>query len=220
MTSRAIGRGLARIEPPTSNILVAYAAKAGSTAADGDGLHSPFTLALLKNLVVPDLDIRLSFGRVRDDVIKTTGAKQEPFVYGSLGGDTVTLASLTADDRQDRPIQTDSDLLASRDYEATTKVDTKEAWDLFLRKYPTGFYADLARAQRSKLTGITPTQRPQKNEPSAKPSPSTGRFSGSNISCCLNYYHRNAVGGNPGNACNPATGMGRWNLGLRNWCTF
>jgi len=127
MASRAIGRGLARIEPSTSNTLVAFAAKAGSTAADGDGSNSPFTMALLKNLVVPDLDIRLSLGRVRDEVIKTTAGKQEPFVYGSLGGDTVTLASLTTQDRQDRPIQSDPDLFASRDYEAAGKIGTKEA---------------------------------------------------------------------------------------------
>ena len=48
--TRSIGRGLAKIEPPSSDTLIAFAAKAGSTAADGDGKHSPFTTALLKNL--------------------------------------------------------------------------------------------------------------------------------------------------------------------------
>ncbi len=38
--------------------------------------------ALLKYLVAPGLDIRLSLGRVRDDVMKETSNKQEPFVYG------------------------------------------------------------------------------------------------------------------------------------------
>ena len=28
---------------------------------------------------------------MRDDVLKTTGNKQEPYVYGSLGGDDVSL---------------------------------------------------------------------------------------------------------------------------------
>ena len=46
--SRAIGRGLAKVEPTSPNTLIAYAAKAGSTAADGDGKNSPFTIALLE----------------------------------------------------------------------------------------------------------------------------------------------------------------------------
>ena len=89
--TRSIGRGLARIEPPSTDTLIAFAAKAGSTAADGDGMHSPFTTALLKNLTVPGLDLRIALGRVRDEVMSGTGRKQEPFVYGTLGGTTVSL---------------------------------------------------------------------------------------------------------------------------------
>ncbi len=53
MASRSVGRGLASIEPPTSDTLIAFAAKAGSIAADGDGMHSPFTAALLKHIMTP-----------------------------------------------------------------------------------------------------------------------------------------------------------------------
>jgi len=150
MASRAIGRGLARVEPTASDTLIAFAAKAGLTAADGDGSNSPFTTALLKYLVVPGLDVRLALGRVRDDVLKSTHNAQEPFVYGSLGGATVTLASLTAGERIE-PAGLDVDAAAARDYEIAAKVGTREGWDAFLRKYATGFYADLARAQRAKL---------------------------------------------------------------------
>ena len=89
--TRSIGRGLVRIEPPSSDTLIAYAAKERTTASDGDGKHSPFTTALLKNLTVPGLDLRLALGRVRDDVMEMTRNRQEPFVYGSLGGSTVSL---------------------------------------------------------------------------------------------------------------------------------
>ena len=34
--SRAIGRGLAKVEPSSPNTMIAFAAKAGSTASDGD----------------------------------------------------------------------------------------------------------------------------------------------------------------------------------------
>jgi uncharacterized caspase-like protein len=89
--SRAIGRGLAKIEPETPNTLIAFAAKAGSTASDGDGKNSPFTAALVKYLPRPGLDLRRAFGYARDDVLKATNNKQEPFIYGSLGGDAVAL---------------------------------------------------------------------------------------------------------------------------------
>jgi hypothetical protein len=82
---RSTGRGLARIEP-AGNTLVAYAAKDGTTADDGVGLHSPFTAALLKHLATPGLEIRQLFGFVRDDVEAATSHQQEPYLYGSLGG--------------------------------------------------------------------------------------------------------------------------------------
>src|SRR6187399_422892 len=42
VASRAIARGLAKVEPSSPNTLVAFAAKAGLTALDGDGKNSPF----------------------------------------------------------------------------------------------------------------------------------------------------------------------------------
>jgi hypothetical protein len=89
--SRAIGRGLAKVEPDNPNTLIAFAAKAGSTAMDGDSKNSPFTAALVKYLPKPGLDLRRAFGYARDDVLKATNHKQEPFIYGSLGGDDVAL---------------------------------------------------------------------------------------------------------------------------------
>jgi uncharacterized caspase-like protein len=88
---RAVSTGLTKVEPTSTNTLIAYAAKAGSIAEDGTSGHSPFTAALLGHLIEPGLDVRLALGRVRDDVLKKTGNRQEPFVYGSLGGATVSL---------------------------------------------------------------------------------------------------------------------------------
>jgi uncharacterized caspase-like protein len=93
---RSLSRGLASVEPSRSNSLVAFAAKAGSTADDGTDQHSPFTASLLKHLTSPGLDVRLALGEVRDDVMKATNDRQEPFVYGSLGGATVSLVSAQA----------------------------------------------------------------------------------------------------------------------------
>src|SRR5215216_7548885 len=91
VATRAIGGGLAMMEPMSSDTLIAYAAKAGSIAEDGGGENSPFAAALVKHLSVPGLDIRLAFGRVRDDVLKRSRTRQEPFIYGSLGGESISL---------------------------------------------------------------------------------------------------------------------------------
>ena len=96
VATRAIGRGLAKVEPASPNTLIAYSAKAGSTAADGNGKNSPFTTALSNHLTTPGLDVRRAFGFVRDDVLKSTNNRQEPYVYGSLGGDDVPLVPAPA----------------------------------------------------------------------------------------------------------------------------
>jgi hypothetical protein len=84
--TRSIGRGLPSIEVE-GDVLVAYATKHGTTALDGDGENSPYALALAENMPVPNVDIRVMFGRVRDAVRKTTNNQQEPYTYGSVGGD-------------------------------------------------------------------------------------------------------------------------------------
>jgi len=145
VASRAIGRGLAKIEPTMTDTLVAYAAKAGAVASDGDGQNSPFAIALTKHITEPGLDLRIAFGRVRDDVLKATANRQEPFVYGSLGGDTLALVPAVA-----KPVDPDAE--ARVDYELAAQVGTKEAWDSFLAKHPNGFFANLARGQNAKLT--------------------------------------------------------------------
>ena len=61
--------------------------EAGSVSYDGEGRNSPYTAALVKHLAEPGLDIRLALDQVRDDVQQQTGRRQEPFIYGSLGGD-------------------------------------------------------------------------------------------------------------------------------------
>jgi uncharacterized caspase-like protein len=144
VASRAVGRGLAKVEPSMSDTLIAFAAKAGAIASDGDGQNSPFAAALVKHIAEPGLDLRIAFGRVRDEVLKLTGYRQEPFVYGSLGGDTVALVPQST-----KPADPEAE--ARVDYELAAQIATREAWDAFLAKHPTGFFANLAREQNSKL---------------------------------------------------------------------
>src|SRR5260370_95775 len=149
--ARAVGRGLAKVEPTSPNTLIAFAAKAGSTASDGDSKNSPFTAALVKYLPKPGLDLRKAFGFARDDVLKATNNKQEPFIYGSLGGNDVALVPAAAAPSSATGLS-DPNAPIRRDYELAERIGTKPVWDSFINNYPSGFYTDLAKAQRDRLS--------------------------------------------------------------------
>ncbi|MDH6258394.1 caspase family protein [Bradyrhizobium sp. BR13661] len=147
VASRAIGRGLAKVEPTSPNTIIAFAAKAGSTASDGDAKNSPFATALVERLPTPGLDLGKAFRFVRDDVLKATGYKQEPFVYGSLGGDDVPLVAAKPVVTAPQGPQANPQDSVRRDYELALQAGNRDAWEAFLQAYPDGFYAGLARAQ-------------------------------------------------------------------------
>ncbi len=163
VASRSISRGLAKIEPPMSDTLVAFAAKAGSTAEDGKGAHSPFTTALLDNFTKPGLDVGLALRQVRDQVLTQTGGKQEPFVYGSIGGSIIALvpASAPAPAPGAKPVAPAQSSIeaAVRDYEFAERIGTRQAWDSFLATHSSNpvakYYVDLARAARDKVIAAT-----------------------------------------------------------------
>jgi uncharacterized caspase-like protein len=148
LASRAIGRGLAKVEPTNPNTLIAFASKAGSTASDGDGKNSPFTTALVNHVTKPGLDLRKAFGYVRDDVLKSTSNRQEPYLYGSLGGDDLPL--IPAKPTATGP-QADPQTAVRRDYELALQLGTRDGWEAFLSQYSDGFYANLAKGQLKKI---------------------------------------------------------------------
>jgi uncharacterized caspase-like protein len=151
VASRSIGRGLARIEPTISDTLIAFSAKAGSIALDeSSGRNSPFTSALLRHLTTPNLDIRLAFGRVRDEVMKSTGRKQEPFLYGSLGGDAISLLPSAVEllPSENAPSRINE---AAQAWAATKDSTSQAALAAFISRYDGTYYADLARARLQDL---------------------------------------------------------------------
>src|SRR5438445_900177 len=168
VASRAIGQGLAKVEPTSPNVLIAYSAKAGSTAADGDGKNSPFTAALSHHLTKPGLDVRRAFGFVRDEVLKTTNNRQEPFVYGSLGGEDVPLVPAPRPAAAPATPAPSAQAEARRDYELALQIGNKSALNAFLAQYPDGFYASLAKLQLDKIaaeeTRVAATEKARQAE--------------------------------------------------------
>jgi outer membrane protein assembly factor BamD (BamD/ComL family) len=173
---RQVASGLGPVGDVGSETLVAYAAKQGSTAEDGKGDHSPFTTAILHSLPEPGLDIRLAFGRVRDEVLKITANRQEPYVYGSLGGSNVALVPAP---EKVAPQMVDQDKMRA-DYELVMKVfekvGSKTPLKVFLEQYPAGLYSELVREQLHQIesnekialaTGPSQAQSPRGPTPPA-----------------------------------------------------
>ena len=173
--TRSIGRGLASVEP-SGETLVAYAAKEGTVAADGDGRNSPYTTALLAHLEEPGLEVGLMFRKVRDAVLASTGGRQEPFVYGSLSSEGAYLAARpepepepaptpapetvtvkggedpkTPDPNQvvERRIAAEKELLF---WESVKDSEHAADFEAYLEQFPRGTYEALARNRLKRLT--------------------------------------------------------------------
>ena len=192
--SRSVSRGLQRIDAAPADTMIAFATEPGSVAADGDGRHSPFTSALISDVAVPGLDLRIALGKVRDDVLKATGGKQRPYVTGSLGGANQPLvpsdgvAPPEASRQAEAPPAVRPDSTAS-DFKFAESIGTADGWQAFLRSHPDGPLADLARdriaaLKASKASPTAPAAdqqarlEPQPPAPprAVPPVPSGGRY--------------------------------------------
>src|SRR5579859_6162600 len=167
--TRGIGQGLAKPpDPEEGDMLVAYAAEAGSTAEDGAGANSPFATALARHLPDPGVDIRIMFGKIRDDVRTATGMRQEPAVYESLGGEQFFMApgattpasetrgTVIAQNPAAPPDAKTMDLTFWQSVRASNDPVQLKA---YLDQYPNGAFAAVAKAKIAALQAPRPGAR-------------------------------------------------------------
>lgn len=133
--------GLAEMQAPTGTFL-AYATAPGGVALDGLEGNSPFTQALASKITTPGLRIEQMFKKVRIDVIDQTDGQQTPWDASSLTSDFVFAEEEPMTSEQLQELQLWNSVQASGD-----PVQIM----LFLRGYPTGTYANDARALLSVL---------------------------------------------------------------------
>jgi hypothetical protein len=147
------GAGLASGEP-SPGTLIAYAAVDGSEAVDGNGAHSIYTAALLHDLFVPGLDIRLAFSRILVEVRRRTDNQQTPFVYGHFAGRNIALVPAP----HDRPAV---DLEGEKtDYNVVEQIHKVTAWEVFLAQHPAGFYSSPAHEKLRRAKAEPPSAPP------------------------------------------------------------
>ncbi|UEM13130.1 caspase family protein [Bradyrhizobium barranii subsp. barranii] len=165
LSTRAVARGLAPTEP-SDNVLIAYAARDGTTASDGDGRNSPFTTSLLRHIETPGLEISFLFRRVRDDVMAATRREQQPFVYGSLSKEEIYLKA-PAVAAQAPAASTPAPAAPAEDekfWQAVRTSTVAALFEEFLARYPRSDHAVEARQRIKDLKG---------NEVAALSSPAT-----------------------------------------------
>lgn len=136
---RSSSRGLARMDAPQGSIL-AYATAPGDVAADGKGVNSPYTEALVKALTEPGLKVEAMFKKVRIAVMSATNDQQVPWEASSLTGDFVFKEKPK---EVAKPIGPSEEMLFWQSIQGRENTD---AYKAYLKKYPDGAFAVLANA--------------------------------------------------------------------------
>ncbi len=162
--SFGISRGLARVEKVTGTF-IAYATGPGEVAPDGKGKNSPFTAALLEHIDTPATSIGDIMIDVRKTVLRETGQKQEPWELTSLRTHFYFVEK-QAENSPEQPngfseentpqlyIKPQKIYMSEHEpryWQEIANSEEPEALEEFLKKYPNGDYAYIAKARLSSI---------------------------------------------------------------------
>ncbi len=155
---RGASRGLAAVDAARGT-LVAYATAPGSVAADGDGTNGLYTEELLQALRVPGLKVEEVFKRVRIGVAERSKGAQTPWESSSLTGDLVVNVTVNVTTVAVAPPPTTADREAL--FWTSIKDGTDPAgFEAYLKQYPGGVFAVLARQRLAGPAGKPPALDP------------------------------------------------------------
>jgi hypothetical protein len=143
-----VGLGRAGLSPVSGGVgtLVAYATDPGNVAADGLGDTSIFTAALLDHVETPGLDVRLMFGRVRQQVVAYSGGQQVPWVEEAVLGEHFLAARPDPRDPEDE----------LEVWRKAVQAETRDSYSAYLDAFPQGLYAVVARLRIDAMQGNAP----------------------------------------------------------------
>jgi hypothetical protein len=168
---RAAGGGLAQMQTPEGT-LISYATQPGAVAQDGKNADSPYTEALAEAMRRPGLDLFGVFNEVGLKVKQTTGGAQQPWVASSpIEGAFYFVAAAQSAPVAPTAPPSSADPQAMELAFWNSIKDSKSGDDYreYLRKYPKGNFAGLARnrikmmeppAPDRKVATVTPPTPP------------------------------------------------------------
>ncbi|MDR3385397.1 SUMF1/EgtB/PvdO family nonheme iron enzyme [Cupriavidus basilensis] len=171
------------VKPPDApaNTLVAYATAPGAVAAEG-ARHGAFTGALLRTMRMPGLDAEAALRRAGELVSQQTGQRQQPWISSSLSaplrfaanaGATTGRDNINHDDAAFTHAHGQADPLILAQHRGILPKDSDEQYELsfwdsiknsnfasdyeaYLKAYPNGRFAPLARARIERLRAAGP----------------------------------------------------------------
>ncbi|AZO05610.1 hypothetical protein EJ068_22965 [Mesorhizobium sp. M2A.F.Ca.ET.043.02.1.1] len=153
---------IASTDVGTGGVLIAYATDPGAVSYDGIGANSPYTTSLAKHLAEPGVDIQNALTRVRGEVTAETNGRQRPWYNASLGREVFigpATAETTAGPAQSpgsnsahQSIEPDSrGWVEQRVWDEASKRNTVAHYEAYLKQFPNGAFADLARLNLDQL---------------------------------------------------------------------
>ena len=148
-------RGLARMNAPRGT-MVAYATAPNDVAADGDGVNSPYTTALAREMMKPGVQVEEAFRNVRVAVMAATDERQTPWESSSLTGAfyfNTGARGVTVTPNQPPPAQPAA-AAPSGEVEFWRSVrdsDNAALFEAYLSRYPNGEFAVIARVKLDEL---------------------------------------------------------------------
>jgi uncharacterized caspase-like protein len=161
---RALSRGLAQMQAPEGT-LISYATQPGNTASDGNGKNSPFTKALTAAMMKPGLGVFDTFNEVGLTVKAATGGQQQPWLASSPIEGTFQFRAGSAAPVPAPP----SAPVANAAAAAASAADERSYWEsvrdsknpaeleAYLKRFPQGTYAELARTRLASLKAVAAT---------------------------------------------------------------
>ncbi|MGX5831069.1 caspase family protein [Mesorhizobium sp. 43Arga] len=173
--SRSLGAGLAPVDARADSVgaggvLIAYATDPGAIAFDGDGVDSPYSLALAKHLTEPGVEIQSALTRVRGDVTEATQGRQRPWHNASLGrevflgkpaaqaaGAPIADAAGTTASPAPAPMASDppSWEVEQRLWDEASKKNAIPYYEAYLDQFPNGRFATVAKLNIDELNEPT-----------------------------------------------------------------
>ncbi|RWB59713.1 caspase family protein [Mesorhizobium sp.] len=171
--SRSLGAGLAPVEAKadgvgTGGVLIAYATDPGAIAFDGNGVDSPYSLALAKHLTEPGVEIQSALTRVRGEVTEATQGRQRPWHNASLGREVflgkqaveaapvaapVADAAKTTAAPAPAPVASEppSWEVEQRLWDEASKKNAIPFYEAYLEQFPNGRFATVAKLNIDQL---------------------------------------------------------------------
>jgi TPR repeat protein len=157
---RSGSRGIAKENAP-SGTLISFATRPGSVAADGDGRNGLYTSVLLEQIKQSNQPIEQVLKRVVSGVKIASKGQQEPWMEGSIEGDFCFGSCLNR--------EFDNSQLEIESWRSAVRLNSIESYQIYLKGYPQGRYADLATIAILKIRNEVPMSKVDAQNTSVTP---------------------------------------------------